>query len=111
MNTLRARVLLLVAGSGLATAVVLGVLMVGAVRNLYDDLIYRQADAFAERVIQMHPDMIREYERDRLAFAERLQSYVLFAPHTGLYLVSPKGEILATSGEGRILWASYRVAL
>ena len=111
MNTLRARVLLLVAGSGLATAVVLGVLMVGAVRNLYDDLIYRQADAFAERVIQMHPDMIREYERDRLAFAERLQSYVLFAPHTGLYLVSPKGEILATSGEGRILWASYRVDL
>ena len=66
MNTLRARVLLLVAGSGLATALVLGVLMVGAVRNLYNDLIYRQADAFAERVIQMHPDMIEEYERDRL---------------------------------------------
>ena len=111
MNTLRARVLLLLAGSGLATALVLGVLMVGAVRSLYDDLIYRQADAFAERVIEMHPDMIEEYERDRLAFTERLQSYVLFAPHTGLYLLSPEGEILATSGQGRILWASYRVNL
>ena len=111
MNTLRARVLLLVAGSGLATALVLGILMIGAVRNLYNDLIYRQASAFAERVVQMHPDMIREYEQDRLAFAERLQSYVLFAPHTGLYLVSADGEILATSGEGRIHWSSYRVNL
>ena len=100
---------MLVAGSGMATAVVLGVLMVGAVSNLYNDLIYRQADAFAERVVLMHPEMAREYEKDRLAFAERLQSYVLFAPHTGLYLVSPTGEILATSGEGRIRWSSYRV--
>ena len=111
MNTLRARVLLLVAGSGLATALVLGLLMVGAVRNLYNDLMYHQADAFAQRVIEMHPEMVEEYERDRLAFAERLQSYVLFAPHTGLYLVSPQGEILATSGEGRILWVRYRVNL
>ena len=111
MNTLRARVLLLVAGSGLATALMLGVLMVGAVRNLYNDLIYQQADQFAARVIEMHPDMVEEHERDRLGFAQRLQSYVLFAPHTGLYLVSPQGEILATSGEGRILWASYRVNL
>lgn len=111
MNTLRTRVLLLVAGSGLATALALGMLMIGAVRNLYDDLIYRQADAFAARVIEMHPDMVREYEHDRLAFTERLQSYVLFAPHTGLYLVSPAGEILATSGEGRIHWASYRINL
>ena len=109
MNTLRARVLMLVAGSGLTTALVLGVLMVGAVRNVYSDLIYRQADAFAERVILMHPDMIREYEKNRLAFAERLRSYVLFAPYTGLYLVSPEGEILATSGEGRIHWSRYRV--
>lgn len=111
MNTLRARVLLLVAGSGLATALMLGVLMVGAVRNLYNDVIYQQADQFAARVIEMHPDMVKEHERDRLAFAQRLQSYVLFAPHTGLYLVSARGEILATSGEGRILWASYRVDL
>lgn len=111
MNSLRARVLLLVAGSGLATALALGVLMVGAVRNLYNDLLYREADAFAERVVEMHPDMIREHERDRQAFAERLQSYVLFAPHTGLYLVSAAGEILATSGEGRIHWSSYRVDL
>ena len=111
MNTLRARVLLLVAGSGLATALMLGVLMVGAVRNLYNDLIYQQADQFAGRVIEMHPDMIGEHERDRLGFAQRLQSYVLLAPYTGLYLVSPQGEILATSGEGRILWASYRVNL
>ena len=36
---------------------------------------------------------------------------MLLAPYTGLYLVSPQGEILATSGEGRILWASYRVNL
>jgi signal transduction histidine kinase len=109
MNTLRARVLMLVAGSGLATALVLGVLMVSAVRDVYNDLIYHQADTFAERVIQRHPDMIQEHERDRLGFAERLQAYVLFAPHTGLYLVSADGEILATSGEGRIHWSSYRV--
>ncbi len=111
MNTLRTRVLLLVAGSGLATAVVLGLLMIGAVRNLYNDLIYRQASAFAERVVAMHPQMIREFEMDRQSFAERLQGYVLFAPHTGLYLVSADGEILATSGEGRIHWSSYRINL
>jgi signal transduction histidine kinase len=111
VNTLRARVLMLVAASGLVTALVLGVLMIGAVRNLYNDLIYSQTDDFAKRVVEMHPEMISEYDRDRQAFAERLQSYVLFAPHTGLYLVSSDGAILATSGQGRIHWSRYRVDL
>ncbi len=111
MNTLRARVLLLVASSGIATALVLGLLTLGAVRNLYHDLIYRQSTAFAERVVSMHPEMLKEFEADRFAFTEQLRGYVLFAPHTGLYLVGGDGQILATSGEGRIHWSSYRVNL
>lgn len=109
MNTLRARVLLLVAASGLATALILGVLMVNAVRNLYSDLIYRQANDFAERVIQMHPNLIEDYRHDKAGLSALMRSYVLLAPDTGLYLLSPEGEILATSGEGKIHWSRYRV--
>jgi signal transduction histidine kinase len=54
---------------------------------------------------------VGEFERDRRGLAEALRSYVLIAPDTGIYLVSGRGEVLATSGEGRIRWSTYRVDL
>ncbi len=109
MNSLRARILLLVAISGLATALILSLVMISAARNLYADLIYRQANEFAERVLQMHPKLLADYRNDQAGLSAMLRSYVLLAPDTGLFLLSADGEVLATAGEGRLHWSRYRV--
>ena len=109
MSSLRARILLLVAGAGLATALILSLVMVNAIRNLYSDLIYRQANDFAERVLEMHPNLLADYGHDKEGLSTMMRSYVLLAPNTGLFLLSADGEVLATAGEGKIHWSSYRV--
>ena len=56
MKSLRARVLMLVAGAGLLTAIVLAAVMHTSVRSYYTDVVYTQSLAFIDRVIEMHPD-------------------------------------------------------
>ncbi|MGE0311127.1 MAG: ATP-binding protein [Lautropia sp.] len=111
MISLRARILVLIAVSGLATALILSLVMINAARNLYADLISHQANAFAERVLQMHPSLLADYRNDKSGLSAMLRSYVLLAPDTGLFLLSADGEILATAGEGRLHWSRYRVDL
>lgn len=111
MTSLRARILTLIALSGIATALILSLVMITAVRNLYTDLIYRQANGFAERVMQMHPNLLADYRNDKAGLSSMLRSYVLLAPDTGLFLLSPEGEVMATAGEGKLHWSRYRVDL
>ena len=56
MNSLRARILMLVSGAGLLTAIVLAAVMHMSVRSYYTDVVYTQSLAFIDRVIEMHPD-------------------------------------------------------
>ena len=72
MKSLRARVLMLVAGAGLMTALVLAAVMHMSVRSYYTDVVYAQSQAFIDRVVEMHPDLWDLYERDPDAFSDKL---------------------------------------
>jgi signal transduction histidine kinase len=111
MNSLRARVLMLVAGAGLLTAVVLAAVMHMSVRSYYTDVVYTQSLAFIDRVIEMHPDLWDDYERDPDAFSDKLAAYTVFSPNTGMYLLDPAGRVLASSGERKLHWSSFSVDL
>jgi signal transduction histidine kinase len=111
MKSLRARVLMLVAGAGLLTAIVLAAVMHMSVRSYYTDVVYTQSLAFIDRVIEMNPDLWSLYKRDPDDFSRQLAAYTTFAPNTGMYLLDADGRVLATSGEKQPFWRDYRVDL
>lgn len=111
MNSLRARVLLLVAGFGLLTAVALALVMHQSVRGYYNNVLYHRSGEFLERVLETTPSLWESYEEDKLGFSEKLQSYILYSPNTGLYLLNVDGRVLATAGEGKAFWNNYQVDL
>src|ERR1700712_778904 len=111
MNSLRARVLLLVAGFGLVTAAALSLVMHQSVRSYYNSVLYQRSGEFLERVLEPTPSLWESYDDDKLGFSEKLQSYILYSPNTGLYLLSADGGVLATAGEGKPFWNHYRVDL
>jgi signal transduction histidine kinase len=111
MKSLRARVLMLVAGAGLLTAIVLASVMHMSVRSYYTDVVYTQSLAFIDRVIEMHPDLWELYARDPEDFSRQLAAYTVFAPNTGMYLLDPAGRVLATSGDRQSFWDGWKVEL
>jgi signal transduction histidine kinase len=111
MNSLRARVLLLVAGAGLLTAIVLAAVMHMSVRSYYVDVVYSQSRAFIDRVLEMHPDLWDVYERDPAGFSRSLAAYTVFSPNTGMYLLDAQGRVLATSGDPQAFWKDWQVDL
>jgi signal transduction histidine kinase len=111
MTSLRARVLMLVSGAGLLTAIVLAAVMHMSVRSYYTDVVYTQSLAFIDRVIEMHPDLWEIYERDPDDFSRKLANYTVFSPNTGMYLLDTKGRVLASSGDPKPHWDAWRVDL
>jgi two-component system OmpR family sensor kinase len=111
MKSLRARVLMLVAGAGLLTALVLGAVMHMSVRSYYVDVVYSQSQAFVDRVIEMYPDLWAVYENEPDAFPRKLAAYTAFSSNTGMYLLDTNGRVLATSGELQPHWERWRVDL
>lgn len=111
MKSLRFRVLALVAGFGLVTALLLATIMFSAVRAYYADVVHEKSTAFAERVLEMHPDLWRGYERSPETFGARLSEFTLYSPNTGLYLLDDQGRVLAASGESRAPGALQRIDL
>lgn len=111
MKSLRARVLALVIGFGLGSAVLLAIIMYGAVRSYYVDMAYEKSSQFAERIIEMHPDLWDVYAQNPPHFSAQLREYILYSPRTGLYLLDDQGRVLASAGEHRKFWDDYRVDL
>src|SRR5690606_10838095 len=104
MKSLRARVLMLLVGFGLLMAAMLAAIMYSSVREYYNDWIYDKSASFAERILEAHPNLWRDYERDPGSFGQQLRQYTLYAPNTGLYLVDPEGKVLASAGDARQFW-------
>lgn len=109
--SLRARVLFLLAAFGLAIALALALITYQAIRAYYTDLMYKRSTDFAQRLVDIHPDIWNKYTNDPAAFGEKLGRYILYAPHTGLYLLDNDGRILSSAGERRLYWSNYRVDL
>jgi signal transduction histidine kinase len=111
MNSLRARVLLLVAGFGLLTAVALALVMHQSVRSYYNNVLYHRACEFLDRVVQTNPRLWEQYESDPQGFSERLHGYTLYSPNIGLYLLDEQGRVLASAGNRQSHWTGYQVDL
>lgn len=111
MKSLRARVLLLVVGFGLIMAALFAIIMHASVRQYYADWMYAKNAAFAQRVVEAHPDLWHDYAADPGGFGATLRQYTLYSPHTGLYLLDLDGRVLATAGERQPFWPNYRVDL
>ncbi|RPH64223.1 MAG: sensor histidine kinase [Burkholderiales bacterium] len=111
MKSLRARVLLLVVGFGLVMAALLAIIMHASVRQYYSDWMYAKNAGFAQRILEAHPDLWRDYVRDRDGFGATLRQYTLYSPNTGLYLLGLDGRVLATAGDAQPFWTNYRVDL
>jgi signal transduction histidine kinase len=111
LKSLRFRVLALVAGFGLVTALLLASIMFSAVRAYYADVVHEKSSAFVERVLEMHPELWRGYARNPEGFGARLSEFTLYAPNTGLYLLDDEGRVLAASGETRAAGALTRIDL
>jgi len=111
MNSLRARVLMLVAGYGLLTAAALSLVMHQSVRDYYNSVLYQRSGEFLERVLETSPSLWETYEKDKFGFSESLENYILYSPNTGLYLLNVDGRVLATAGEAKPFWYDYQVDL
>jgi two-component system OmpR family sensor kinase len=109
MKSLRGRILLLTVGFGIVTAMLLALIMFASVRQYYTDWSYDKASRFAERILDMHPDLWREYAADPTGFGQKLRRYILYSPNTGLYLLDRDGRVLASAGEARGFWNRVRV--
>ena len=99
MKSLRFRVLALVAGFSFVTALLLAAIMFSSVRSYYADLMHEKANSFADRVIEMHPDLWGAYLASPQGFGARLREFVLYSPNTGLYLLDNDGSVLASASE------------
>lgn len=111
MKSLRARIMLLIVGFGLLMAALLAAIMYSSVREYYNDWIYDKAGSFAERILEAHPQLWRDYEAGPESFGQQLGQYTLYAPDTGLYLLDPDGRVLASAGEARSFWRDFQVDL
>ncbi|HRO60110.1 MAG TPA: HAMP domain-containing sensor histidine kinase [Burkholderiaceae bacterium] len=111
MKSLRARVLLLIVGFGMTTAALLALIMYASVSQYYSDWLYDKACSFADRIIETHPGLWRNYEANPDGFGQQLRQYTLYSPHTGLYLLGADGRVLASAGDSRPFWDSFRLDL
>jgi signal transduction histidine kinase len=109
--SMRARVLALVAGFGLLTAVALAAVMFQSVKHYYVNTQFTQGGEFLERIIADAPDLWSMYENNKKNFSEKLQRYTLYTPKSGLYLLDNEGRILASSVEGKLFWSDYKVPI
>jgi signal transduction histidine kinase len=109
MNSLRTRILVVIAGFGLLTALALTGIMYASVRSYYINVQYDSAREFAHNLAELNPDLPMRISKDPRAVGDLLSQYVLLSPKTGLYLLDNDGRVLASAGEGRIFWSNYKV--
>ncbi len=110
-RSLRAKVLGLTALFGIMLAAGLASVMYGAVFSYYSDWQYQRTHQFLERIAAAHPELWQEYNRSGSAFGQTLRQYTLYSPNTGLYLIDKEGRVLASAGEGRTFWSSYKISV
>ncbi len=109
MHSLRARIVLLVAGFGLAMGAALAFIMYQAISAYHTDADYERATQFADRIGEMHPDLWKTYEANPAGFGQQLRQFNLYSPQIGLYLLDNDGRVLASGGHQVAAPGPYRV--
>ncbi len=110
-QTISTRLLLSIGGAFAALALALTIISLYQFRSYYSNVQVDRARAFAARIVEANQNIWTEYLASPGQFGQKLRSFVLYEPYTGLYLLDPEGRVLASAGEGRIFWSSLRVDL
>jgi signal transduction histidine kinase len=97
MRSLRTRIVVLVAGFGLAMGAALAVIMYQAISGYHTEADYERASRFAERIGAMHPDLWKAYQGDPEGFARQFREFNQYTPDIGLYLLDNDGRVLVRS--------------
>lgn len=96
--TVRARLALTIALTGLATALALLFTVATAFQRFEHESTWERANGFIGRVVAAHPDLLDLHMRDPEGFTGFLRNLLLFEPDSRLYLLGPDGTVLASSG-------------
>lgn len=102
MHSLRARIVILVAGFGLAMGAALAFIMYQAIAAYHADVDYERATQLADRIDEMHPDLWKAYESNPAGFGQLLSQFTVYSPHMGLYLLDNEGRVLASGGQRQL---------
>ena len=97
--SVRLKIALTIFLTGLLTAVGVVVTVLLAFQRFDHESTYYRADAFLQRVVTLHPDILATQERFPQEFTGFLRNLVLFEPDTQLYLLASDGTVLASSGD------------
>lgn len=108
--TVRLRIALTVFLTGLAAAVGVAATMVVAFQRFQHETTYERANAFLDRVVMQHDDLLDLAQRNPEGLVSLLRSLLLFEPDSQLYLLAPDGTVLAHSGKVT-LPAGFKVAI
>jgi signal transduction histidine kinase len=108
--SVRLKIALTIFLTGLLTAIGVVVTVLLAFQRFEHESTYYRADAFLQRVVTLHPDILAMQERFPEEFAGFLRNLVLFEPDTQLYLLGSDGTVLASTGEAQ-LPPGFKVAL
>jgi signal transduction histidine kinase len=108
--SVRLKIALTIFLTGLLTAVGVVVTVLLAFQRFEHESTYYRADAFLQRVVTLHPDILATQERFPDEFSGLLRNLVLFEPDTQLYLLASDGTVLASTGDVQ-LPAGFKVAL
>jgi len=108
--SVRLKIALTIFLTGLLTAVGVVATVLLAFQRFEHESTYYRADAFLQRVVTLHPDILATQERFPDDFTGFLRNLVLFEPDSQLYLLGSDGTVLASTGEVK-LPSGFKVAL
>jgi signal transduction histidine kinase len=108
--SVRLKIALTIFLTGLLTAVGVLVTVLLAFQRFEHESTYYRADAFLQRVVTLHPDILAMQERFPEEFTGFLRNLVLFEPDTQLYVLGNDGTVLASTGDVQ-LPPGFKVAL
>jgi signal transduction histidine kinase len=100
--SVRWRLALTVLLTGLATAAGVIVTVALAFQRFEHESAWQRGDAFLERVLQQHDELLELHARNPEEFAAFLRNLVLYDPDNRLYLLDMEGRVLVSTGSRQL---------
>jgi len=108
--TVRLKLALTIFATGLLTALLVIATVLYAFERFEHETTYQRGSHFLARVVAQYDNIIDLHERYPADFNAWLANLVLFEPDSQLYLLDPKGRVLASSAKVA-LGPDFRVAM
>jgi signal transduction histidine kinase len=109
--SVRLKIALTIVATGLVTALLVIATVLYAFQRFEREVAFQRASAFLMRVSMTYGDVLdRRRSEPPAAFNAWLRNLVLYEPDTQLYVLDPRGTVLASSGSAR-LPPGFRVSI